>query len=58
MYMLTQKGNDAYFHLHFSTEASMDPTNVAIMFTWSSCFMLTGRGMTRHDDMKYVNMTT
>ena len=40
------------------TEASMDPPNVAIMFTWSSCFMLTCRGKTRHDDMKYINMTT
>ena len=41
-----------------STEASMDPANVAIMFTWSSCFMLTCRDITRHDDMKYVNMAT
>ena len=36
----------------------MDPPNVAIMFTWSSCFMLTCRGITRHDNMKYVNMVT
>ena len=36
----------------------MDPANVTIMFTWSSCFMLTCRGITCHDDMKYVNMTT
>ena len=35
----------------------MDPPNVAIMFTWSS-FMLTCRGITRHDDMKYINVTT
>ena len=42
----------------FTTEASMDPPNVAVMFTWLSCFMLTCRGITRHDDMKYVNMNT
>ena len=36
----------------------MDPANVAIMFTCSSCFMLTCRGITRHDEMKYVNTTT
>ena len=40
-----------------STEASMDPPNVA-MFTWASCFMSTCRGITSHDDMEYVNMTT
>ena len=38
-------------------EASVDPPNVAIMITWSSCFMLTCRGITRHNDMKYVNKT-
>ena len=47
-----------YQYLRKGTEASMDPPNVAIMFTWSSCFMLTCRGITRHDDMKYVNMPT
>ena len=47
------KRNEALF-----TEASTDPPNGAIMFTWSSCFMLTCRVITRHDDMKYVNMTT
>ena len=37
----------------------MDPAlNAAIMFTWSSCFMLTCRATTRRDDMKYVNVTT
>ena len=54
---------DLLFCIGSGTEASMDPPpptspNVAIMFTWSSCFMLTCRGITRHDDMKYVNMTT
>ena len=34
-----------------SMEASVDPLNVAIMFKWSSCFMLTCRGITRHDDL-------
>ena len=56
---LIQTGERRLNHLNnSSTEASMDPPNVAIMFTWSSCFMLTCRGITRHDDMKYVNMTT
>ena len=34
------------------------PLNVAIMFTWSSCIILTCRGITHHDVMKYVNWTT
>ena len=34
----------------------MDPQNVAIMFPWSRCFMLTCQGIKRHDDMKYINM--
>ena len=37
---------------------SMDPPNVVIIFTLSSCFVLTCRGITRHDDMKYVNIIT
>ena len=41
-----------YSHDLILTEASMDPPNVAIMFTWSSCSMLTCRGITRHDDIR------
>ena len=31
------------------------PPNVAIMFTWSSCFMLACRGITCHDDLKWAS---
>ena len=46
------------FRHGFSMEASMDPSNVAILFTRSSCFMLTCQNIARHDVMEYINMTT
>ena len=42
----------------FYTEASMDPRNVEIKSPWPSYFMLTCLGIPRHDDKKYVNMST
>ena len=40
------------------TEASMDPRNVEIKSPRPSYFMLTCLGIPRHDDKKYVNMST
>ena len=40
------------------TEASMDPRDVEIMSPKPSYFMLTCLGIPRHDDKKYVNMST
>ena len=40
------------------TEASMDPRDVEIKSPWPSYFMLTCLGIPRHDDKKYVNMST
>ena len=40
------------------TEASMDPRNVEIKSPWPSYFMLTCLGIPRHDDKKYVIMST
>ena len=42
----------------FSTEASMDPRDVEIKSPRPSYFMLTCLGILRHDDKKYVNMST
>ena len=42
----------------FSTEASMDPRDVEIKSSWPSYFMLTCLRISRHDDKKYVNMST
>ena len=40
------------------TEASMDPRDVEIKSPRPSYFMLTCLGIPRHDDKKYVNMST
>ena len=52
----THTGKDFLLLSNSEHDNTNDPPNVAIMFTWSSCFILTCRG--RHDDMKYVNMTS
>ena len=41
-----------------TTEASMDPRNVEIKSPRPSYFILTCLGIPRHDDKKYVNMST
>ena len=40
------------------TEASMDPRDVEIKSQRPSYFMLTCLGIPRHDDKKYVSMST
>ena len=54
--MLTK--NKSHVVKHFTTEASMDPRNVAIKSPRPSNFILTCLGIPRHDDKKYVNMST
>ena len=41
-----------------STKASMDPRDVEIKSPRPSYFMLTRLRISRHDDKKYVNMST
>ena len=50
--------NNNLFTAPYATEASMDPRNVEIKSPWPSYFMLTCLGIPRHDDKKYVNMST
>ena len=40
------------------TEAYMDPRNIEIKSPRPNYFMLTCLGIPRHDDKKYVNMST
>ena len=55
----TEVGDMIWFKiLHIPTEASMDPRDVELKSPWPSYFMLTCLGIPRHDDKKYVNMST
>ena len=44
--------------IQLNTEASMDPRDVEIKSPRPSYFMLTCLGIPRHNDKKYVNMST